>query len=318
MLDCNNCGRKFKHLASYKKHVDKCSENFPIRELGKTWIKCAICGFIAKSLGKHIGVIHNMTSKDYVKAYPDSLLNCEESAKNYSDQNRKNGGWIERKKTAGDNLSEYRKKMADSVSKSIMSNDDERKRRSAQMGVNNQTLEARKKSSDTAKITSSRQEILALRTENLRQWRFKYPKEFEKVVMKMLSTRISKPEKELYKILVNYNFRRQVMIQHPDCPNISKKMRVDVGCLKRKILIEFDGPFHFKPIRGVEHLEHRQKRDKIAELYAIENKMTLIRISYDQYVKGCFLDSCILRLHELLENPLPGVYYIGSEYLKWE
>ena len=316
MFHCNNCGRKFKHLTSYKKHVDKCSENFPISEFGKTWIKCAICGFIAKSLGKHVGVIHSVTSKEYVKAYPGSLLNCEESAKNYSDQNRKNGGWIERKKTTGDDLSEYRKKMGDSVSKSIMSNDDERKRRSVQMQVNNQTPEARKRSSDTAKITSSRQEVLAIRTENLRQWRFKHPEEFEKVVMKMLSTHISRPEKELYKILVNYNFRRQVMIQHPDCPNASKKMRVDIGCLERKILIEFDGPFHFKQIRGVEHLEHRRKRDKTAEIYAIENNFTLIRISCDQYVKGCFLDACILKLFELLENQSPGVYYLGKEYLK--
>ena len=42
--------------------------------------------------------------------------------------------------------------------------------------------------------------------------------------------------------------------------------------------------------------------------------MTLIRVAYSQYVKGRFVDSCITKILEIIENPTPGVYYFGEEY----
>jgi very-short-patch-repair endonuclease len=208
--------------------------------------------------------------------------------------------------------------MGQAVSQSIMGNDVERLRRSKQLGINNQQPSARARSSLVAKKTSTRPEILARRTENLRRWREENPEKFEMIVTRFITTRISRPEKDLHCLLQGFDLRRQVSIQHPSCPTKSKKLRVDIGCLKRKILIEFDGPFHFRSIMGIDHLEHRRARDKSLEAYAVENDMTLIRIAQSQYVKGEFLDACIQKVFAILEHPTPGIYYFGEEYFNGE
>ena len=281
---------------------------------GKSWVKCEICGFAARSLGKHLSSSHGLRKGGYLLRFPEALIKCEDTSALYSEQNSLNGDWISRRKKNGESLKEYSEKMSEAVSKSIMNNEVERSRRSQQLAKNNRTLESRERSSRTARITSSRPEILQNRSENLRRWRDENPEKFELIVTRLLTTRISRPEKVLHDLLKDFDLRRQVTVQHDSSPTTTKKLRVDLGCLKRKILIEFDGPFHFKPIMGLDRLEYRRRRDKSLENYAVENEMTLIRIAQSEWIKGRFRDSCMKEVIAILENPIPGIYYFGEEY----
>lgn len=207
--------------------------------------------------------------------------------------------------------------MGRAVAASIFNNPAERKRRSEQMSKNNRTVEARLKSSKAAKITSSRPEILAQRTENLRKWRANNPEKFKNALTKSLGIRISLPEKQLYELLckVYSCAKSQYMIVHRDIPALSKRAIVDIAIKEKNVLIEFDGPSHFTPrIYGEEQFNYRRQRDKAVELYAKERDMTLIRIACSQYVKGKFLDSCIKKVLVIIENSIPGIYYFGEEY----
>lgn len=80
-------------------------------------------------------------------------------------------------------------------------------------------------------------------------------------------------------------------------------------------MIEIDGILHFKNIEKWNQLENVRKKD--TELNEAASKMgyVLIRVGYDQWNhRGEFKQECLDRIHELLQNPVSGVYKIGEVY----
>lgn len=60
------------------------------------------------------------------------------------------------------------------------------------------------------------------------------------------------------------------------------------------ILIEYDGEYHYLPIRGQKRLEQQKINDEIKEKYAIEHNFSLIRIPYTDFNK--LNDNYLLKL----------------------
>lgn len=239
---------------------------------------------------------------------------CLESSRRYSETDNYN--WIERKKAVGEDLTDYKTKMSSAVSNSIMLNPDERCRRASLLGTLNKRQDFRDKSSKTAKVTSSRPDVIANRTENLRRWRLNYPEKFQAAIEKALKTSSSRPEKILFGIckeIWGEGTITQFQIRHSLIPTKSHRARIDIANKALKVLIEFDGPFHFKPILGEEHLKYRKSRDFAVEKYAIENGYVLVRISYDLF-DGKKFDESVLNCLRDVSNMKSCVVKIGSWY----
>ena len=66
-----------------------------------------------------------------------------------------------------------------------------------------------------------------------------------------------------------------------DCRNILP-LPFDFYLPDLKALIEYDGIYHYKPIRGNERLERQQRNDKIKTDYCAANNIPLLRIPYTQ------------------------------------
>ena len=69
------------------------------------------------------------------------------------------------------------------------------------------------------------------------------------------------------------------------------------------LCIEYDGEQHFKPLKhfgGEKDLTERQENDKIKTNYCLENKISLLRIRYDEDIEQAldlfFLNSNIKEL----------------------
>lgn len=96
-------------------------------------------------------------------------------------------------------------------------------------------------------------------------------------------SRLSYGEKKIkhYLIRNNLNFKQQ--FQFIDCIN-KKPLLFDFYISDKNILIEFDGKQHFEPTEyfgGIDGFNYRKKNDMIKNNYCIENKIELIRISYE-------------------------------------
>jgi hypothetical protein len=257
-----------------------------------------------------------MSKQEYIEIYGSVI--CSSSKKKYEEQNAYNCDWISRKNEAGEDLNDYKTRMGAAVSNSIMSNKDERARRAKLIGDLNKTAAFRKKSSETARITSARPEIQQTRAKVLARWREENPEKFQEFITKSLLIQISKPERilyELFKEIMGEGVSRQQQIQHKEIPHASKKARIDISHKEKKILLEFDGPFHFLPIYGEEFLQFRRARDSAVEKYAVENDYLLIRISYDAFNNKCFEDWAIKKLKEEINDERRGrVARIGKHY----
>ena len=283
-------------------------------------MKCLICGFVGKSLGKHLSATHSLTSPEYIVKYPGSLVKCEMTRARYSEQNRDNGNWITRAKDDGDDLAEYRMKMGEAVSEAIMANPDERARRSQQMAANNRTDEAKEKSRNTAKKTSARPEILAQRTARLKQWRDEnFDVFYEKCVVAMHNTWVSKPERILRQIVQNFcsSFQSNQRLHDVLFTSKSHRKQLDLYSRELGVIIEFDGPIHFSPLRGNDNFDDIIKRDNELNAVVVKKELTLIRVGHDQFTYregGKFNEAMLKVLFNLLKNPTLGVYYLGSAY----
>ena len=321
-LDCCSCERKFQFVTSYNKHAAICSNAFAEHEEGISWVACKLCKFKAKSLGKHLSSIHNISKAAYIEKFPNASIKCSDTLKNYSRQNATNGQWITRSKLLGADLSDYREKMSKSVSSSVMSNPKERARRSEQMAANNKTLAARELSRNTAKKTSARPEILQARAKRLASWRENNFEEFyEKCIKTMHATWHSKPELALFELLKNYsgyNFKLNQVVKSDNFETKSKRKQIDIADKDARFYVEFDGIIHFESrVKGIEILNQTKKRDKTLDAHINDNQWTLVRISYDQFSYkdgGKFSEDCLKRLFDLLCKPTPGVHYIGASY----
>lgn len=313
---CNNCGKTFRYENTLLKH--NCKRRIDNKEDGKDYVVCKLCGFVAKTLTCHITQTHNITKEEYINQFPDSLITCQKSKEIFFER-KKNWDWINRANQNGVDLTEHKKKLGDSVKKSILSNPEERKRRAEQLAANNRTPEARKKSSEAAKKTSARPEIIEARTKQLKNWRDDNPKEFyEKCINVMLTKHNSRPELDLYNLVksIDESFDRSQFFIDKRFVNKTNRKQVDIFSKKLNIILEFDGPCHFNPIYGEANFKIAKQNDLVLNEIANEKKYTLIRVTYDYYDQNIrkFNDEFVEQIKDIILNKKIGVYKFGSEY----
>lgn len=263
--------------------------------------------------------MHLISASEYKEKH--GQIKCEASFEAYSEQNKRNGDWIERANESGIDLTEYKKAMALSVSKSIMAKPEERKRRAKLLGDLNKTEAFRRKSSETAMATSTRPDIKEKRTKQLREWREKNPDDFyEKCVKKFSSCFNSKPETLLRKILdeafEDYYFSKSILkSQEYFLSTKTRRRQLDAMSYEKRIIVEFDGQYHFKD--DSERLVKTKQKDEELNDALPKLGYMLIRISYDQYSYrrgGTFSEECLKKLFDALRDPKPGVIKIGKAY----
>lgn len=284
---------------------------------GIDFVVCNICGWHNKKLAGHLRTEHGLKPDEY-----SGPVLCEKSKKKYETVGKENGNWIERAKDRGEDLSEYLYKMGSAVRESILSNPEDRKRRAGVMGDVNRSDVMRKKSSETAKKTSARPEILEQRSANLKKWRDENPDEFyDKCISSMMNSWQSKPERELFRVVSDYKeyeFKRNQRLKSELFVSKTKIKQVDFGDRKRRVYFEFDGLLHFENKLRSYNFELSQTKDKLLNEHIVKHGWVLIRVGYDQfsYRKSDygFRKECIDRVFDILENPNPGVYKIGDVY----
>lgn len=284
---------------------------WPGGTLGVDYVECALCKFAGCKITQHVESQHGLSKVKYVELYGMTISRV--SSEKYGSTD--NCNWIQRKKDEGHDLAEYRQKMSTSVSKAILSSPEERQRRSVMLGSLNKRQDFRDRSSAAAKITSSRPEIISKRTENLRNWRLENPEKFQEILSKFVNCSSSRPEKILLNIckeILGEDTEGQFQIKHPSIPNKSHRAKVDIANKPKRILVEFDGPFHFIPLRGDEVLKQSIERDLAVEKYALKHGYSLIRISHDMFDGKMFDNTVIDFLKDCVSKI--GIFRLGQAY----
>jgi hypothetical protein len=285
-----------------------------------TLVKCALCDEVGSSLALHVRKIHNIDKKEYIKIHGPVLASA--SREKYSKAYEENGSWIIKAKERGEDLTEYWKKVSDGVRAAIMNSPEERKRRSNLLGSLNKTDAFRKKASDTAKITSARKDIQQNRSIVLSAWRDKNPEDFYNKCVKMMHSYKSKPEQELFKILLSMFpslcFKNNQFLHNKKYFVLTKSNRkqIDIISESKSIMVEYDGKYHFDAW-DKDITELARKKDIILSNYSIDKKLTLIRVSLDTYsyrVGKGFSQPALDKIKELIDNPTPGVHFIGKSW----
>jgi very-short-patch-repair endonuclease len=263
---------------------------------------------------------HGLTKEQYTAQTGRSVM-AKVAKDNHGQANVKNGDWIERAKEAGNDLRGYRVKMGAAVSKAVMANPEERARRSIMLGNLNRTDAFRKRSSETAILTSARPEIQRARVERLAAWRKRDPEAFyEKCVKRLTTWQTSKPEKAALKLLrenfPQYAFEAgQQLLNEKFLLNKTRRRQIDIMSKSHKIIVEIDGFLYFKEVWG--HLGLIQAKD--AELNTVAPGMgyTVIRISQDQWDEnGNLSDPCKKRLVHLITTAASGLHFVGELYVQ--
>jgi ribulose bisphosphate carboxylase small subunit len=227
---------------------------------------------------------------------------CEQYRKFRSERSKVGSIAAEMKLRDRPDREEFLLKMGESVRKSIISNPQERERRRkvANGGlVNyNKSERGRRRSSEVAKITSSRPEIQAARAKRLHD----------------LGT--SKPERELFDWvkIIDKTFQHSVQIKSDTFSCSSKRRQIDMLSRDRKIGIEFDGPLHFRSLSWKSNIEERISRDREVEAFMMENDFCYIRISFDQYRSDRFQQESMNEIRKLVDDPVVGIHKIGKMY----
>lgn len=322
---CRTCSKLYRvngGLRGLRAHEQKCSERFREGDEGLSWVSCELCGFKGKSLAGHIRKIHGMTKHEYAAAHPGSPTMCSSSKSAYSEQNAENGNWIGRANAAGVDLSDFKKKMGNSVSRAIMGNEEERRRRAGVLTRLNKSEDFRHRSSITAQETSKQPHVLKSRTERLQAWRDNNREKFyEKCTSAALKKKTSKPEKILLSFLQSvegYSFKGNQVVKSETFSTKSKRKQIDMADKLKRVYVEFDGIIHFDPrVKGLENLIASQERDRMLDDHIVKHGWTLIRVSYDQFSYkrgGTFDENCLESIRKVLKDPLPGVFRIGSAY----
>ena len=226
-------------------------------------------------------------------------------------------------------MSYYWEKVGKGVSESILSNNVEISRRSKQMLELNEIIwkdpEYRTKMSEIAKKTSSRPEVIKKRSVQLKKWRTENPEDFfNKCTKKMHNSWRSKPEAMLFDFLLKqngFNFKRNQFVKSNIFNWKSQRKQIDVADKGKRIYVEFDGVFHFKPIFGDDKLAEIKGRDSLLEIYIKSHNWTLIRISYDQFnykQGGYFAKDCLDKLVKILVDSNRGIFKIGQCYEQYK
>ena len=281
-----------------------------------TLVKCALCDEVGSSLALHVRKIHNIDKKEYVKIHGPVLASA--SREKYSKAFEENGSWIIKAKERGEDLTEYWKKVSDGVRSAIMNSPEERERRSKMLGSLNKTDAFRKRASDTAKITSARIDVQQNRSAQLKRWRDNNPKKFAAISAKLISIkRKSKPEMAIDRWLIeNYKgiFKYSQFFYSKTFKTISSKKQVDFLSSDKTTIIEVDGPLHFKQL--FDQLGKIREKDIALSIYSIVKQKSLIRISFDCWAQstGNFSQPTLDKIKELIDNPTPGVHFIGKSW----
>ena len=274
---------------------------------------------MGKSITSHVKK-HGLSKKEYKAKYGPTV--CKKTKTNYSDT--KNYDWIRREKEKGNDLKEYREKLSIAISKGIMSSPSAREARRKNLSSLNKTEEFRKRSSEVAKKTSSRKDILENRTKQLRGWRENHPDEFyKKCTSVMHRSYTSKPESDLFDFVktLNSNFKRNQQI-HKAKKFMSVKSntrQIDMLARKDKIVIEFDGIIHFKDVYRNGTLVKIRKKDKELNEVMTNEGWTVIRVSHDQYSYKSgegFKKECLDEVTKIIGLKERGLFLIGESYEK--
>lgn len=97
--------------------------------------------------------------------------------------------------------------------------------------------------------------------------------------------KISKGERKIMKYLDNKSIEYKMSYVFSDCRD-KNPLKYDFFIEKYNLCIEFDGIQHFKSFEwfgGDKSLEDRIRRDYIKDIFCLNNKISLLRISYLEY-----------------------------------
>lgn len=314
------CGKTSISYRGLRSHKRRCKEFIDSAILSGDLIRCKLCEYIASKLSQHVKNIHSISPQDYARDYGPVV--APGTASRYSAVAKSNGDWINRAKENGTDLSEYKEKLSKSLSKSIMENQKERERRSRLLGSLNKTAAFRKKSSDTAKITSARPDVIRARSLQLKKWRDNNPDQFYKKCTAIMHKKYQTlPEKKLFEFCksLNSNFESNKQIKSVKHFLINKtaSKQIDILDKEAKILLEFDGVYHFRPIFGEDNFKKIKSKDLELNKYCLDNNYLLIRISQSCFIYKNINDFDIAtkdKISYLIKNQKPGIHFIGSEY----
>lgn len=95
----------------------------------------------------------------------------------------------------------------------------------------------------------------------------------------------SKGERRISTFLDKINIEYLTEFKFEDCKDVLP-LSYDFYIPKYNLCIEFDGEQHYRSIDwfgGEENFKKQQKRDYIKDMYCLDNKISLIRISYLEY-----------------------------------
>lgn len=291
---------------------------------GIDYVKCGLCTFVGARIMRHVEDHHALKRSLYEAEYGSATAVA--TRERYSACNKVGGDWINRAKAAGQDITGWKQKMATSVRTAIMSNPDERKRRSelAKMTIGTiaRSSEGRKRSSDAAKITSARPEIQKARAGKLRAWRESHQDDFyTKCVANEKRNWKSKPEAQLFAFLSTefpqFEFKQNQQLMASCFTNKTRRRQIDVMSRSRRIIVEFDGALHFRNIAKWNQLDAVIARDEELNAVAISHGYIVIRIGYDQAAKssGELTDACKRMIRNVLATATPGsIHKIGEVY----
>jgi hypothetical protein len=285
------------------------------------YVNCILCEYQAVCLTAHIRRIHNLSIDDYT-----GKISADSSFERKSKALKGKENWVARMRRIHPELIEEKlNEMGRNVSLSIMNDSQERERRADLMTSLWSTHRERliESSSRIAIKTSKDPKVLKQRSLQLKNWRDSHYDDFiEKCTKAMISTWHSKGEKATVAMLVakypQCSFKNNDIIYREAFTNKSKRHQLDVVSRENKIIVEYDGPIHFKNIPSWNQLEKVQKRDE--EVNAVLSKEYLvIRISYDQWhEKRGFTPTSLEQINKEINEHLvsfnPHFIKIGEAY----
>jgi len=265
------------------------------------------------TLSKHLMTEHDMTTKEYALLY--GITVCESHSQQRRDQEKE-----KHKDPIAYEL--WLLQHAEKISNGIMTSPSARIARQENMRKWTTSDAGRKVASDTAKITSAREDIIKNRSANLAKWRKDYPDEFyDKCTAKMNASWHSMPEIVLFEFVKVYNqefkINQQIKRVNSFLLTKSRRRQIDICDKTKKIVIEFDGPRHFLPINGEDVLKNSIAKDKELNIVLVSEDFCVIRVAYDQFIYKStknFTEECLTQVTEIIKQNKPGLYLIGEAY----
>lgn len=312
-------------------HIKKCKIKISNKIENIDFVQCKICNFHGKKISGHLNKVHNVEIKDYIKKYNSPVIsqNSKELYSKANILNNADGNWIVKAKNSGIDLTEHHAAVGRKISQIILNSDEQKLVRSKNMIKQNAKQIGdpayHKMLSEVAQRTSARQDVQDARSLQLKNWRDNNPEDFHRQCVTPLTTTFhSNPEKKMLEIMksfIDFNFKLNKFVKDEEIfSSQTHTKQIDMADVDKHIYIEYDGQLHFKPFKGQETFDNIKKRDEQLDRFIIKNNYTLIRVGYDQYVdkhkfeKSFIKPECILKIKEILDNGIPGIYKIGTVY----